>query len=214
MIQVAEKKDLFVALEAAGDGALAVDPEGRILLWNRTAERLLGYSTAEAMGRSCCDLLGGRVGTGERVCVRDCQVRGATARGDAVASFDMRARTKTGQPLALNVSTLSLPHAGDDGAAVMIHLFRPAPKPERPAVAPAPASAATPIGIPDSAESLTRREREVLQLLTGGANTRVVAERLAVSPATVRNHVQNLFGKLGVHSRLEAVAYATANRLV
>jgi two-component system nitrate/nitrite response regulator NarL len=47
-----------------------------------------------------------------------------------------------------------------------------------------------------------------------GANTRTVAEQLHVSPATVRNHVQNLLGKLGVHSRLEAVAYATNHRLL
>jgi DNA-binding NarL/FixJ family response regulator len=35
-----------------------------------------------------------------------------------------------------------------------------------------------------------------------------------VSPATIRNHVQNILGKLGAHSRLEAVAYATRNRLI
>jgi DNA-binding NarL/FixJ family response regulator len=35
-----------------------------------------------------------------------------------------------------------------------------------------------------------------------------------VSPATVRNHVQNLFAKLDVHSRLEAVAYASRHRLL
>ncbi|MBI4562983.1 MAG: response regulator transcription factor [Candidatus Rokubacteria bacterium] len=61
---------------------------------------------------------------------------------------------------------------------------------------------------------LTRRELEVLRLLTGGADTKVMAERLHVSPATVRNHVQNIFGKLGVHSRLEAVAYANRNGLL
>ncbi|HKZ75050.1 MAG TPA: LuxR C-terminal-related transcriptional regulator, partial [Actinomycetota bacterium] len=61
---------------------------------------------------------------------------------------------------------------------------------------------------------LTRREREVLRFLTGGANTRAMAERLHVSSATVRNHVQNIFAKLGVHSRLEAVAYATRHRLL
>jgi DNA-binding NarL/FixJ family response regulator len=35
-----------------------------------------------------------------------------------------------------------------------------------------------------------------------------------VSPATVRNHVQKILDKLGVHSRLEAVAYARTNRLI
>jgi len=44
---------------------------------------------------------------------------------------------------------------------------------------------------------LTRRELRVLRLVAGGANTRTIADRLHVSPATVRNHVQNLLGKLG-----------------
>ena len=64
------------------------------------------------------------------------------------------------------------------------------------------------------AEALTRREAEILRLVAGGANTRTVAEQLHVSPSTVRNHVQNILDKLGAHSRLEAVAYATRHRLL
>jgi two-component system nitrate/nitrite response regulator NarL len=41
-----------------------------------------------------------------------------------------------------------------------------------------------------------------------------MAERLHVSPATVRNHVQHILAKLGLHSRLEAAAYATRHRLL
>ena len=59
--------------------------------------------------------------------------------------------------------------------------------------------------------ALTRRELEVLRLMAGGANTKALAERLHVSPATVRNHAQNIFAKLGVHSRLEAVAHVTTH---
>jgi DNA-binding NarL/FixJ family response regulator len=61
---------------------------------------------------------------------------------------------------------------------------------------------------------LTRREVEILHLIATGLNTKDAAERLHVSPATIRNHVQNILGKLGAHSRLEAVAYATRNRLI
>jgi DNA-binding NarL/FixJ family response regulator len=64
------------------------------------------------------------------------------------------------------------------------------------------------------ASDLTRRELVILRLIAGGANTRAVAEKLHVSPATVRNHVQHILGKLGVHSRLEAAAYATRRGLV
>jgi two-component system nitrate/nitrite response regulator NarL len=55
---------------------------------------------------------------------------------------------------------------------------------------------------------------EVLRLLADGRSTKAVAEALHVSPATVRNHVQNVLAKLGVHSRLEAVAYASKHRMV
>jgi two-component system nitrate/nitrite response regulator NarL len=61
---------------------------------------------------------------------------------------------------------------------------------------------------------LTRRELEILRLLAGGANTRAMAERLRVSPATIRNHVQNILQKLGAHSRLEAAAYASRRGLL
>ena len=65
----------------------------------------------------------------------------------------------------------------------------------------------------EAAMDLTRRELEILRLLTEGVSTSEAAQRLHVSQSTVRNHVQNLLSKLGVHSRLEAVAYATRNRL-
>jgi two-component system nitrate/nitrite response regulator NarL len=69
-------------------------------------------------------------------------------------------------------------------------------------------------GRPSSEIALTPRELEVLRLVAGGANTRAVAAHLCVSPATVRNHVQNMLGKLGVHSRLVAAAYAARNGLL
>lgn len=59
-----------------------------------------------------------------------------------------------------------------------------------------------------AAGGLTEREHEVLVLLTEGATTRDIAERLYISVNTARNHVQRLITKLGAHSRLEAVAAA------
>jgi DNA-binding NarL/FixJ family response regulator len=60
---------------------------------------------------------------------------------------------------------------------------------------------------------LTRREREVLGHLAEGADNDAIAQRLVISPQTARTHIQNLITKLGVHSRLEAVALVTQNRL-
>lgn len=58
---------------------------------------------------------------------------------------------------------------------------------------------------------LTRREREVLALLADGADNDRIAKALFISPHTARTHVQNLIGKLGVHSRLEAAMLLTQN---
>jgi DNA-binding NarL/FixJ family response regulator len=55
---------------------------------------------------------------------------------------------------------------------------------------------------------LTPREREVLFHLANGRCRQDVAEMLHVSANTVRTHLQNLMAKLGVHSSLEAVAWA------
>ncbi|WNF31245.1 response regulator transcription factor [Streptomyces sp. C11-1] len=57
-------------------------------------------------------------------------------------------------------------------------------------------------------ESLTPREREVLRCMVAGLGRKAVAELLFLSPHTVRTHMQNVLGKLGVHSTLAAVALA------
>lgn len=63
-------------------------------------------------------------------------------------------------------------------------------------------------GRPWMMNELTRREREVLGLLVEGASTKAVADTLCISQPTARHHIDNIISKLGVHSRLEAVAYA------
>ncbi len=57
-------------------------------------------------------------------------------------------------------------------------------------------------------DELTDREREVLQLLAEGMRNDDIAQKLFISPQTVQTHVRNILAKLGVHSKLEAVAFA------
>jgi DNA-binding NarL/FixJ family response regulator len=61
---------------------------------------------------------------------------------------------------------------------------------------------------------LTRREREVLALMMQGADNAIIAQALTISPETARTHIQNILGKLGLHSRLEAVAFVSGNGIV
>ena len=58
------------------------------------------------------------------------------------------------------------------------------------------------------AVTLTAREREILQLIGEGLRNPEIAERLVISEATVKTHINNLFAKAGFHSRANAVRYA------
>ena len=57
----------------------------------------------------------------------------------------------------------------------------------------------------DALNGLTTRERQVIDLVADGLTNAEVAERLWISPGTVRRHLENVYGKLGVHTRTAAV---------
>jgi pimeloyl-ACP methyl ester carboxylesterase/DNA-binding CsgD family transcriptional regulator len=61
---------------------------------------------------------------------------------------------------------------------------------------------------PDAYVDLTRREREILHLVAQGAGNAAIAARLAINVKTVRNHVSNIFEKLGVNDRAQAIVRA------
>ena len=209
--------DLDELISNTADGVCAITGEGKITLWNRSAEKILGYAVREVVGRPCCDVFVGRDTTGNRLCYRGCHVQSLVKMGEPVQHFEMATRTKGGKPIWIDISILVVP-GSRNGLQTTVHLFRDVTASheleallrERLAQPkPVPAGVAA-----DPSTPLTRRELEILRLMTSGANTKTMAERLHVSPATVRNHVQNIFGKLGVHSRLEAVAHVTTHGLL
>jgi DNA-binding NarL/FixJ family response regulator len=65
-----------------------------------------------------------------------------------------------------------------------------------------------------TAAGLTEREIQVLHLLAHGADTDNISNQLVIDKSTVRNHIQRILHKLGVHSRLEAVTYAREHGLL
>jgi DNA-binding NarL/FixJ family response regulator len=73
---------------------------------------------------------------------------------------------------------------------------------------PAPVA---PAGMPELPDELTPREAEVLALIAEGLTNSEIAERLVVSAATVKSHVNHIFAKIGARDRAQAVVYAYAN---
>lgn len=62
--------------------------------------------------------------------------------------------------------------------------------------------------------SLTTREVEVLEQLSKGLKYNAIAENLFLSPGTIRKHVENIYTKLQVHNKLEAIQKAKNNKLI
>lgn len=61
---------------------------------------------------------------------------------------------------------------------------------------------------------LTKREIEVLELVAKGNNYNVIADALFSSPKTVRKHIENIYSKMQVHNKMEAVRLATDKKII
>lgn len=62
--------------------------------------------------------------------------------------------------------------------------------------------------------TLTEREFEILQLVSQGLGNQEMAKRLFLSEKTIKNHMTNIFRKLSVSDRTQAVIYAIKNKIV
>ena len=63
-------------------------------------------------------------------------------------------------------------------------------------------------------DGLTARELEILRMIATGAANKQIAYQLKISEKTVRNHVSNMYEKLGIYDRSQAVLYAVRKGLV
>jgi DNA-binding CsgD family transcriptional regulator len=200
---------------------LASDEEGRIVVWNKPAEHLLGYGPAQVLGKPCHELLGGRDVFGNRFCCECCALGPMICRHEAIHSFVLDVHRLSGDDLRVAVSIVVVPGPRASQHTV-VHLLQPLPwEGSAPGAgrglpsARALTSLLPPANPPPlSLRPLSLRELEVLRLLADGRSNEHIADSLFISVTTVRNHIQNILRKLEVHSKLEAVALAFRSRLI
>ncbi len=192
------------------DAVFAIDDAHHVVFHNPAFARILQCPAAQITGHKCHEVLCGSALNGQRFCGPDCRVARDVARGRTTENFDLVISKPDRQLawLSVGVSTLSRPV--DHAAAIFVL---------RPVSAIQAVSGFTgypPILLKESSPqektlTLTRRERQILQHLTDGLGTEAIARTMHISRITVRRHLQNLFAKLGVHSRAEAVSLAFRN---
>jgi PAS domain S-box-containing protein len=219
--------ELFEALTGAADGAFAVDEELQIHFWNKAAEEILGFGNRDVVGQLCYQILQGYDEERRLICKACCQVAQLTLKGEPVSNYDIQASTNFGERRWLNMSIITLKMGENGDKKMIVHLFRDISQKKddemffRQILEISRRHHKIQFELVDDRRdphhligNLTGREREVLILLSRGFNTQEIAEALSISPNTVRNHIQNILAKLGVHSRPEAIVYAYQNGLI
>lgn len=203
--------DPWVGRIASTDGMFVTDDRQRIVAWSSAAQRMLGFSADEAVGRTCFQVVMGREPDGHPVCGRNCPVTRNARRGRGTASYEVVAHCRDGSAKHLANSVLVL-DADEDGYHV-VHLLKEAATP----VGPVRRDVAPAAGRPDDepmVETLTRRELEVLKHFAAGSTIDEIADALSISVFTARNHIANVGRKLGARSRLEIVLLGMRRGLV
>ncbi len=215
-----EALPLLAALANSPDAVFVTDRHNHIVFWNRSAERVLGYSAEEVVGSSCASALQGCDVYGNRYCSESCPVTQMAVRNETVRHFDLRFRSKDQRTVTVDVSILNLAVRAPDHF-LLVHVMRPSERPEASArqaeeIVSPPRSPLTVVreSLDVRARKLTSREVDVIGMLAAGHTTPEIASRLHISTLTARNHIQNVLEKLEVHSKAEAVAFAFQKRLL
>jgi PAS domain S-box-containing protein len=199
-----------VALDAIEEGVLVQDSATQVVYANRAAGELLGLDRDELRGRSelptPCECLSEsgemlpdrwpgvdalRTGRSQRP-----RVMGLPRPDGRVRWVRVSARVIGRSVLTSLLDVTALRHAEADAATLASRLDAN--------------SAGGGNGHTAGKTVLSPREHQVVELLAGGNTGEEVAERLGISPATVRVHVRNATGKLGASTRTQAVAIAVA----
>jgi PAS domain S-box-containing protein len=211
-----------VTIGPSPEATIAIDERGLVVSWNPAAEHLLGRSQAEALGKPCYELMHGSSPSGAPICGPHCAVIALCREGKGARRYEIVAKRPDGTEVWLDVTSVTV---DDGGHPLSIHVLTPSISAQRLAdiaqqVAGRLNRGATSGQTSDEAArvailaALTAREVEVLRLLAAGVATDQIAQRLSMARNTVRNHVQNIESKLGVHSRVEAVVLALKAGLV
>ena len=197
------------------DAVFGIDAAGRIQFANSKFERLLGHSHSQLCGSWCAEVLCGTDIHGQRFCGTDCPIPKTIADRPSISDFDLMVKRADGDRLLVNIGASYIPpqlreQAGQVDVFFSMRKLNPRRMLQRIAMSP--------VGESVKADTrgrvhLTSREKEILGLATKGMNTKQIAHSLFVSTQTVRSHFKNIYPKLGVNSRTEAVIHAMQQKL-
>lgn len=194
----------------SSDAVFGIDAADRIVFTNSTFERLLGYSHNQLCGIWCAEVLCGTDLNGNPFCGSHCPIPKTSTRQSLICDFDLIVKHADGHEVLVNVGTSYIPpQPEDDPHQVKVFFSLRQVNPQRMLQRMAKPLAKEQLK-PGSRklDRLTSREEEILALAVEGKKTGQIADCLSISTQTVRCHFNNIYHKLEVNSRIEAVIFA------
>jgi DNA-binding CsgD family transcriptional regulator len=212
---------LVTPIVDTGDAAFVVSLDCQFLAWGSRAQQLFGFGPAEVLGRYCYDVLPAYDASGQCVCSVNCPLVTAARFGYSPTPSEVRICTKGNSSIWVRVSPIVLRAAYGAVCAIVVlasdvSRYRFAEQLVRWLVSRLEETdISSEFGVRDattmlrnSFPDLTAREAEVLWAAVAGQDYHGIASALGMQPATARNHLQRVLGKLGVHSQRRAVLKA------
>lgn len=201
--------DIDSVIASSACPILVADDGWRIVALNSAAEEQLGLAAAEARGKTCHEVICGMDEHGNLSCHGSCGLS-KMATGDEPGPLKVVLRPHTAKEVSARVFILVVPGA-QLGERRILHMLLPLHDPR--AFRPVNGRGwARPLATSQS--RLRESELKVLRLLAAGTSCQEIADSCYISLFTVRNHVQSILRKLGVHSQIEAVAAAHREHLL
>lgn len=208
----ADMPSIQTVLDHSADAVFGIDQNRRIGYTNPAFQQLMGRTGGDLHGRPCREVLCADDLASRRVCSRDCPIAQEALRRRPMPNFDLVVPLPGGARCWVNVGVYTVPATLSDpdhpqiyfalrrmnGHRLIQRLASELPRPGRRPLDPA----------------LTRRELQILELAARGEDTTGIGTALTIAPQTVRNHFKNIFAKLEVRSRAQAVALALQRQLV
>lgn len=194
----------------SSDAVFSINTAGRIRFSNSQFERLMGYSRDTLRGSWCAEVLCGTDIHGQPFCGKQCPIPKTAPMPASNNDFDLVVKRADGDNILVNIgATYIAPelreHAGQADVFFSMRQVNPQRLLQRMISVPDAGSARAGSRVTDR---LTSREKEVLSQAVMGMKTTQIARSLCISTQTVRTHFKNIYPKLGVNSRVEAVLLA------
>ena len=220
--------EILKLLASSSDGVFAVGVDNKILFWNKSAQKILGYKPKEVLAKSYKEIIPATDFNGNTGCLRSYSPGNSNNGNSGVENYEIVTNSKKARKIWLNLSVFKVSSSNSE-YGMSVYIFRDITRQkiyEKIIIdVISKTDIADQLGSPiasvnkttdttNSEIKLTTREREILLLLADGHSTKSISSKLYIALSTLRKHIRNIYSKLRAHSMVEALAVARKYDLI